>query len=1036
MFKKPFFFIVVCTLFFGISYLRAKTNVHQRINNFTQQTIRGKVLDHLDLPINGATVTLLRNSIATFTDSNGDFTIPAKIGDKIRVTYSGYKTTEFIINQENITIRISPDNQAIDEIVVIGYGTTTKRSIVAAVDQVNSKLLENRPVANLTQALQGAAPSLIIQQRSMNPNSNTMNINIRGISSMNSNGPLVVIDGLIAEPGTLNNLNPADVDNISILKDAGSAAIYGSRSSNGVILVSTKSGKNNQTPRINFNSLVGFQDPQILFSPVSGYQNATLKNLALSNVGSDNEFTPDQIQDLYNHKDVEKWNYDQIMQKALQQNHNMSISGGGENSTYLFSTGYLNQKSNFAGNKDYGIQRYNIRSNLSAEYGIFKIASILSYARNNILGTTATNAIINSSRIPPYYYYKMQADNGKYLVNNALTDQNPLGELREGGYIKNGNDYFNANVSVDIKILKSLKLRGVVGADINADHRFIRRIEVPLYISAEADKPFVFMNSTRNTEDFNAKSSLMNYQLLLEYNKLFNKHELKGLFGATNESYSLKTNEIKLIFTEPFLGTPTTGTKIDPSSKVSLEGTQERSLSSLIGRLNYNYDQKYFIEGTFRYDGSSRFAKENRWGFFPSISAGWRLSEEDFMKIYKDRVGDIKFRSSYGILGNQDMDPYQYLTVYSTYNNTYGFNNESVTGAGFVLGNNDLRWEKTKNFNLGLDARFFNNKLTANLDYFIRNTQDILLTPETPTVLGTTLSKMNIGKMKNQGWEATISYRGNTGSFQHGISVNVGDTHNEVTYFEGKEQISSSDGVSKITREGLPYNSYYGYKVQGLFQNLQEIETAALPVGVIASDLQPGDVRYTDRNNDGIIDAKDRFILGNAFPRFTFGLNYELKYKNFDFNMFWQGVGKRDMMVRGELVEPFHSNYSYVIYQHQLDYWTPTNTGTTQPRLTAAGSTSTKNNYQMDSDIYKFNGRYARLKNIQIGYTLPQGISEKLHLKNARVFINAQNLLTLSLNSWIDPESSEFDGNMSGHANSARNYPTLKYYGFGLNINF
>ncbi|TDS13198.1 SusC/RagA family TonB-linked outer membrane protein [Sphingobacterium paludis] len=1036
MIKKSKLFLVAGALLFGHHPTQASVDAFLSHKMDMQVSVRGKVVDERDSPVQGATVLVVGSSTSVVTDSDGAFSLSAKLGDQVRITYLGYQDVMRRVDGTEMTITMSDNNQSLDEVIVVGYGTTTRRAVVGAVDQINAKAIENRPVANAMQALQGASPSLNIQQRSMDPNSNTMNINIRGISTLNSNAPLVVIDGLITDVGALNKLNPMDIENVSVLKDAGTAAIYGSRSANGVVLVTTKSGKRNQRPRVNLSSLVGAQDPQILFSPVQGYQNATLKNLALTNVGKDPEFTPDQINDLYNNRDIEQWNYDQIMKTALQQNHNVTVSGGGESSTYLFSGGFLDQRSNFVGNKDYGIKRYNLRSNMSTEYGIFKLNTIVSYARNNGLSSTASNAIINSSRIPPYYYYRMQADNGRYLINNALTDQNPLAELRDGGYTKSDNDFFNANVALDVRLMDGLKLRGVFGADINADHRFIRRIQVPLYATADAERPAVNVNSTRNTEDFNEKRTLLNYQLLLDYHKTFGNHELKGLFGATNESETSRINEIKYRFTDPILGTPTTGTEFDPSSRSSLEGTREINITSLIGRLNYAYAQRYFLEATFRYDGSSRFARAYRWGFFPSVSAGWRLSEESFMQVYNERVGDLKLRASYGVLGNQDMDPYQFLTRYEPFNNSYGFNNTAVSGAGFRIGTDDLQWERTNNFNMGVDASFLQNRLTASFDYFHKLTSEILLTPSIPSAFGTILNKKNIGKMKNQGWELVLAYNMRTGEAQHSFSANVGDTYNEVTYFEGKEQFSEADRIRKIIREGLPVNSYYGYKVQGYFQNMQEIETAALPVGTSSSDLQPGDVRYIDRNNDGVIDSKDRFVLGHGFPRLTFGFTYDLKFKNFDFSMFWQGVGKRDMMVRGELVEPFHENYSFAIYQHQLDYWTPTNTDAAWPRLTAAGSASTSNNYQMESDIYLFNGRYARLKNLQVGYSLPQSWANRLHLQRARIFANAQNLLTLSMNSWIDPESSEFDNNMGGSANSARNYPTLKYYGLGLDIQF
>ncbi|MFZ4861246.1 SusC/RagA family TonB-linked outer membrane protein [Sphingobacterium sp. Mn56C] len=1016
-----------------VSVLKSKAQQQQ------QQIVRGMVVNELGEPLAGVSLRLIKASAGStvLTDSKGNFSLPANLADDLLISHVGYVTQTYRITasaMQHVVLRM--EDTVLEETVVIGYGTTTRKAVVGAVDQIKAAQLENRPVANVTQALQGASPSLTIQQKSMDPNDNAMNVNIRGISTMNSNGPLVVIDGLVSDIGAMNKMNPMDIESVSVLKDAGTAAIYGSRSANGVILVTTKQGKRNQRPTVKLSSLAGVQDPRILFAPVKGYQNAVLRNQALTNVGKPPEFTPDQVLDLFDHRDVEKWNYNEIIQRAFQHNHTINVSGGSEYATYLFSGGFVDQRSNFVGNENFGIQRFNLRSNVSATYGIFKLGTILAYSRNNSLNHTASNAIINASRLPSYYYYGMQAPNGKYLINNALTDQNPLAELQEGGYQKYDNDYFNANVSLDVNLAKGLKLRGVFGSEIYADHRFIRRIQVPLYSSADASSPSVYVNPNRNTEDFNEKATRLNYQLLLDYDRTFNAHAVKLLFGATNESYTRRQNEIKLRFTDPILGTPTTGTIIDPGSRTSLNGTYETSITSLIGRAAYSYADRYFAEGTFRYDGSSRFAKENRWGLFPSLSLGWRMSEEDFFAAYRDRVGDLKLRASYGILGNQDIPAYQYLTVYQPYTNTYGFNNKPVVGAGFTYANNDLRWEKTRNFNVGLDASFFRNKLTASFDYFIKNTVDILLTPEITSVFGTRLSKTNIGEMRNQGWELVLNYRTETGKFKHNFAANIGDSFNKVLNFQGKESIQTSDGISKIIREGLPYNVYYGYKVKGYFRNIQELETAALPVGINAGDLQPGDVQYVDRNNDGIIDANDRFVLGNGFPRYTFGFSYDVTFKDFDFSMFWQGVGKRDMMVRGELVEPFHENYSYAIYQHQLDFWTPTHMDAQWPRLTAAGGISTQNNYRMGSDLYLFNGRYARLKNIQIGYSLPKHFTDKIKLQRARVFVNAQNLLTLSFNSWIDPESSEFDGNMGGSANSARNYPTLKYYGFGLDIQF
>lgn len=1009
-----------------------------------QAVIKGRVTNERGEPLANVSVRVKGNQQAgTSTAADGTFMIRnlspkstlvlSSVGyEQLTVQLASMSATQL----EQLQLVMKHSNSQLEEVIVIGYGTTTRQRIVGAVDQIGSKTFQDRPVGNVTQALQGASPSLTIQQKSMDPNDNSMNINIRGISTVNSNAPLVVIDGIITEGGTLNKINPDDIETVSVLKDAGSTAIYGSRSANGVILVTTKRGRQNQKPTVAVGTQWGVQQPNILFSPVAGYENATLRNLALTNSGMDPQFSPAAIADLYAHQDIEKWNLPEIMKNSFQQKYNISVTGGGEKSSYLFSGGFYNQPSNFVG-QNFGIKRYNLRTNLSTEIGRFKLTSILAYTRNNNMSNTAGSAIINASRLPSYYYYRMQADNGKYLVNNALTDQNPLAELNEGGYIKHDNDYFNINLNLEAKLMDGLKLRGIFGADIYADHRFIRRIQVPLYANPDAAQPQVYVNSDRNTEDFNEKASLLNFQLLLDYDKNFGGHHVSGLFGASNESYTRRQNELKMKFTDPVLGTPTTGTIIDPvSARVTPNGTLQNSINSLFGRAGYDFESKYFAEFSFRYDGSSKFSKANRWGFFPSASLGWRASDEHFMNWYKEHIGSLKVRSTYGVLGNQAVDDYSYYFTYESYPNSYGFNNKPVAAAGFNYASLDLRWEKTYNFNVGVDATFFNDKLTASFDYFKKRTVDILMSPQIPSTFGTTLKNQNLGEMNNEGWEINVSYRTSTGEFQHTVSANMGDSHNKIVAMPGDDRISTVDNITKLTRVGLPYNSYYGYKMAGLFQNIADIETSALPSGITAADLRPGDVKYVDRNNDGIIDARDRFVLGNGFPRFTFGLTYNLSYKDFDFSMFWQGVGKRDMMIRGELIEPFHQNYSYAIYQHQLDYWTPTNIDGRWPRLTANGSTASTNNFGKDSDLYLFNGKYARLKNLQIGYTLPKNVVSKWGLQRVRFFVNGQNLLTLSKNSWIDPESSEFDSNMGGSANSARNYPTLKYYGGGLNIQF
>lgn len=999
----------------------------------------GTVADDMG-PLAGVNVVEKGTTNGTATDADGKFTLEVSKGATLTFHYVGYTQAELVFNDETpVNVALKENVQVLKEVVVVAYGTRQRKSITGAIDQIGTEAFESRPVSNATQALQGASANLIIQQKSMNPNDNSLNINIRGISTMGNNDPLIVIDGLISSTATLNNLNPNDIENVSVLKDAGSAAIYGSRSANGVILVTTKKGSKEKKPVVQFSGMLGYQDPDILYRPVEGWQNAMYRNQANLNVGGAPAFTPAQIRDLYEHRGEEYWYLDKIFENALQQTYNASVSGGNENTTYLVSAGYLNQESNFVGN--FGLERYNFRTNLTAEYGRFKLTSVMAYTRRDertIAGGTG-NVIINASRVPPYYYYKFK-EGDKYLINDAIGDDNSLAKLEKGGYEKKDEDNFIGSLNLDLKIIEGLKARGLVGLDLTQHHRFRRDQKVPLYDAADLNNPALYLDDKNFTEDYNEKRYTLSTQFLLDYDRTFkNIHNVTGLLGASNESYTFKSSRIAWNYTDDDLGLPTTEESVqDTGNSNSNNNTDQTSITSFFGRLGYIYHDRYYLDVSFRCDGSSKFDKGHRWGFFPSFSAAWRPSEEAFMGDYSEKFGDLKFRVSYGVLGNQNVDNYSYQTVYQMYTNSYVFNNQSYPGTGYTYGNPLLTWEKSANFNVGVEATFLHNALYVSLDYFHKKTKDILLQPEVSSVFGTGAAKENAGEMKNQGWEATVTYRLTTGDFKHNFSLNISDSKNKVTDFNGKERIDGSDEMFKIIREGESLGSYYGYKTDGMFQSYDDIANSALPVGFVA---HPGDVKYVDSNADGVIDEKDRVVLGNAFPRYTFGFTYNLEYKGFDFSLMLQGVGKRDMIVRGELMQPFHANYSYCIYRHQLDFWTPTNPDAKWPRLTASGAASTTNNWAFaGTDIYMLDGAYMRVKDVKLGYTLPKAITTKFGVQRLRVSVNAQNPLTFSKNSFIDPESSEFGNNMGGiggnGSNSARNYPTLRYYGFGLDLDF
>ncbi|MCJ8209025.1 TonB-dependent receptor [Mucilaginibacter sp. RS28] len=989
--------------------------------------VRGRVIDDTNKPLPGVSVRVKNSNIATVTDVNGNYTLNVPDANNTLVfTFIGFTTKEVAVgSQTTIDVQLMPAATSLNEVVVVGYGTQRRANVVGAVDQITSKAIEGKPAVNLTQALQGTLPNLIIQQNNNEPGA-YQTINIRGVSTFGNNSPLVVIDGITG--GDLNLLNPNDIETISTLKDAGSAAIYGSRSANGVILVTTKKGSKNTAATLTYNGQYGIQKPHVGYKPVHAYENAILRNEAVVNAGLTPIYSPAQIRQFQQHGD-EEWFLDAILKNAPQQNHNLSLSGGNATSSYLVSAGVLDQRSNLVG-PDYGLRRYNYRMNLTSEFGKLKVTSILSYARTEIKEHSFNTGtlIVDAGRTPTYY--PIQDAQGNYLTNDVLAEFNPLGILEKGGYRKRDNDNIFGNLTAELAVTKDFKLKGVFGGTLLSNHMFGRVMQVNFL-------PKGSYGSDRNTTDDNNKNLFVNSQFLAQYTKTINKdHFVDLLVGVANESTNNESNFLRLKYTDPELGTPVTGTVIETSSTATNNNKVETSLNSLFGRASYNYKSKYYGEFDFRVDASSKFAKQNRNAFFPSGTLGYRLSEESFMQNYRDKFGDLKLRASYGILGNQNVGDYQYFNTFNVSSNTfYSFNNLPVSTSNINFANPDIRWERAATFNIGFDATFFKNALSVTADYFNKVTRDILLPPVVPGTFGASLPDYNAGEVQNRGWELTVNYRAKTGAFNHTFAFNVADTKNKVLKLEGGDQIRSYDEMQIINKVGLPIGSYVGLKRNGYFQNLDDIQNGPKPAGITVS---PGDNRYVDVNGDGVIDDNDRFVLGNGFPRLTFGFNYSVSVKQFDLGLFLQGVGKRSMFVRGEQVEPFHVNYSQVIYQHQLDYWTPDNPDARFPRLAASGSQSNTNNFRRGSDMYLFDGSYLRVKNVQIGYTLPGGLSKKIGMRKLRAYLTGQNLLTFSAMKFIDPESTELSGSANvpngGGANSARSYPLPIYYGFGLDI--
>ncbi|WP_420149242.1 SusC/RagA family TonB-linked outer membrane protein, partial [Spirosoma sp.] len=835
--------------------------------------LTGQVLDEQQKPLPGATVSVVGTTIGTTTDENGKYRLSLPdnyVGRSLAFSYIGYTKKTLVIGQDRtVNVTLTADSgQSLGEVVVVGYGRQDKLSVTGAVDQIKSQSIEGKPVTNALQALQGESPNLIIQQTNFSPGSG-VNINIRGLGTLGDNTPLIVIDGIIG--GDINLLNPNDIASVSVLKDAGSAAIYGSRSANGVLLITTKGGKLNQKATITYNGSYGLQTPYVGLHKVSAWDNAYYKNLSLINSGLPPIYTPDDIQALKAQGNGD-WERQSILQNAPQQLHNLSITGGGANSSYLISAGLQDQRSNFVG-PSYGYKKYNLRLNQLSVIGKLRVNTILNYVKSSNKSHSNTDWVIfaDADRVPLNYSFQDAA--GNYLTNPVASQYNVKSVLEQGGSYLSDNDQFFGNLNAELSITKDLKLTGIFGGTQNANNAFFRRLQVNNYPSG------VYGND-RTVYDNSFKNSLLNTQVFADYTKRLGAHSIKVLLGASDEHYRSNGFQLQKTLTDLALGTPTTGTIIDPVNSFNSNSntnpntypsTTETRISSVFGRVNYSFKDRYYLEGNFRQDGSSKFASSRRWGFFPSLSGSWLLTEESFLESVKNTVTNLKVRASYGLVGNQNVNAYQYQTNYFNYANAYGFNNTVVGGAGFGLGNPDLTWEKSAILNVGTDASFFQNKLTLSLDYFNKVTSDILYSrQDIPLLFGAGFPDYNVAKVKNTGWEVSATYNLNTKAVKQSFSVNLADNRNTLLAltYGSEQQISNVDAFGFIRKVGQPITQYWGYQTNGFFQNQADVDNSPKPDGVTVG---PGDLKFTDYNGDGKIDDSDKIVLGNPFPRYTFG---------------------------------------------------------------------------------------------------------------------------------------------------------------------
>ena len=958
----------------------------------------------------GAAVIVKGTSNGAVADFDGNYSIKAKPDDILEFSAIGYETLEVpVAGRSRIDVVLQEEAMLLEDAVVVGYGVQKKVNLTGAVSSVSTKELEGKPIANVLEGLQGTTPGLVIRQGSSTPGGSP-SLNVRGLNTMNNNDPLVIIDGI---EGSLANLNPNDIDQISVLKDASSTAIYGSRASNGVILVTTKKGEEGRVA-VEYDMSYGLQQATALPTIVDSWVYAELYNEAAVNSGRSTKFTADQIAGFRNGGTNCNWIRSIYKDAAPQMSHNLSVTGGTSSLSYMASLGYLDQNSLFKGD-GYGYQRYNGRLGFNHKVNDrFNVSATVQFTRNVINDHAYwTDWIIEqANRMPSIYEIKF-AD-GTYNYPSG-SNSNSLERLEKGGYRRSANDDIGGSLTASYSIMDGLSLNATLGGRILENQTHELRKASPDPRSGD--------NENHISESF-YRSTKLTSTVTLNYSKTFaDKHNVTALAGFAYEGErSRDFNTTRLTETsryDVFVG----GLSGEDVSNGG--GASDWSLYSAFGRITYNYDERYLAEFNIRNDYSSYFAKGNRSGIFPSLSLGWRISQESWWDSFRSAIPSLKLRGSWGLVGNNRIGAYKYLATISILQG-HSFGDTIVPTASYSSVDPGIKWETTMMTDLGLDVSFLKGNLNVSVDGFYNHTSDILVELPVPALFGRGSPTSNAAAVNSYGWELSANYHFNTGSVYHDISANVSDSWNIVADTRGEDLIYGTDVVSVI-KEGYPLYSYYALRSNGLFQSDEEAASSPHLEGITP---RAGDIRFIDKPGadgytDGVINDDDRFIVGNNFPRYTFGLNYSLQWKGLYFSLFLQGVGMRSAWMRGEAVEAFHNNNEGPVLDFHIDRWTPANPNAAYPRLTM-GTDSTNN--ATKSDFWIQNAAYMRLKNLQLGYLFHGDWMKALKLTELRTYLSVENAFTISgMKGGWDPVYA---------GGSGRSYPVARVYSMGINVKF
>ncbi|MGB3103984.1 SusC/RagA family TonB-linked outer membrane protein [Sphingobacterium siyangense] len=983
--------------------------------------VNGKIVDNEGNTLPGATIDLVHEKSSKklhfVADNNGLFVLTPLVAGENYTIYAhhlGYDTDSvkhFVAtatSKNTVLIRLKPNAGMIDEVVVVGYGVQKKVNLTGAVSAVSGEDLNNRPAGQTSSALQGMASGVTVTQRSGKPGADGADIRIRGIGTLGNAAPLVLIDGI---EGSINNIDPNLIENISILKDAASASIYGSRAANGVILVTTKRGSSDKVA-IAYNNYFGWQSATNMPKIVNALDHMLLTNEAYTNVGASPLYPEDIIaayrsqgngsSDEYPNTD---WQKESLQGNGFQQSHFVTVNAGTNKVKMLTSVGYFDQKGLTLNSS---FKRYTIRNNVDVKFSD-QLAVKFDFQYVNPIVTSPAASIEElfqwMSSIPANQSFRNS--NGTWGL--GWNGNNPVSAAADGGVATNKSPFGSINASLIYRPKEWLT------AEVNYAPKYATQVNKNFRKAVQSYFPdgtpsFAVPVRTALTQ-YNSQELFNNMRATLTLNKDFGPHQLKALIGGSREDYKINYSQgFRDTYVLPDYEVLNAGSALNQSATGS---ASEWALQSLFSRINYVFKDRYLLELNARYDGSSRFAKGNRYGFFPSASAGWRFSEEQFLTASKGWLTEGKIRASWGKLGNQNIGTYPAVASLNLGSYTLG-NGIVNTAALNDMSNPDITWESTEEKNIGIDLTLF-KRWTITADLYNRKTSDILLQLDIPLIIGLNKPYQNAGVVENKGWELSMGYRSDPGkAFKYNFTFNLSDVRNKVLDMRGINQTGLT-----VNREGYPINSIFGYVSEGFFQTTDEVKAHATQFGTLA----PGDLKYRDQNDDGVINESDKVIIGSTIPRYTYSLNSNFSFKGFDLSFLLQGVGKADGYLYGAGIQPFTTTGAIggTIREDNKDRWTPDNTTAKYPRL-AFG----QNNNQQSSQFWMKNAAYLRLKNLQLGYTFQAELLKSIGLNKLRVFVNGSNLFSVD-KFWdgYDVEAPVGYGNF---------YPQVKVYSFGLDI--